>query len=45
MLPGPATVFANLWDQMQHVLLWKAIYITMLPGRESGSPCRCSLEW
>ena len=29
VLPGPGTVFANLWDQMQHVLLWKAIYITM----------------
>jgi NitT/TauT family transport system permease protein len=29
VLPGPATVFANLWDQMQHALLWQAIYITM----------------
>jgi NitT/TauT family transport system permease protein len=29
VLPGPATVFANLWDQMQHSLLWHAIYITM----------------
>jgi len=29
VLPGPATVFANLWDQMQHALLWHAIYITM----------------
>ena len=29
VLPGPAAVFANLWDQMQHVLLWHAIGITM----------------
>jgi NitT/TauT family transport system permease protein len=29
VLPGPATVFANLWDQMQHVQLWQAIDITM----------------
>jgi NitT/TauT family transport system permease protein len=29
VLPGPATVFGNLWDQMQHVQLWQAIYITM----------------
>src|SRR6516225_6566904 len=29
VLPGPAAVFANLWDQMQHVLLWHAIEITM----------------
>jgi NitT/TauT family transport system permease protein len=29
VLPGPATVFANLWEQMQHALLWQAIFITM----------------
>src|SRR6516225_6524533 len=29
VLPGPATVFANLWEQMQHAQLWQAIYITM----------------
>jgi NitT/TauT family transport system permease protein len=29
VLPGPGTVFANLWDQMQHILLWHAIEITM----------------
>jgi NitT/TauT family transport system permease protein len=29
VLPGPAAVFANLGDQMQHVLLWHAIEITM----------------
>jgi sulfonate transport system permease protein len=29
VLPGPATVFANLWDQMQHAQLWQAIDITM----------------
>jgi sulfonate transport system permease protein len=29
VLPGPGTVFANLWDQMQHALLWQAIDITM----------------
>ena len=29
VLPGPAAVFANLWDQMQHAQLWEAIYITM----------------
>ena len=29
VLPGPATVFANLWGQMQHALLWQAIGITM----------------
>src|SRR6516162_2255590 len=29
VLPGPATVFANLWEQMQHVQLWQAIDITM----------------
>jgi NitT/TauT family transport system permease protein len=29
VLPGPATVFANLWRQMQHVQLWQAIDITM----------------
>ncbi len=29
VLPGPATVFANLWAQMQHVQLWQAIDITM----------------
>jgi len=29
VLPGPAAVFANLWDQMQHAQLWQAIYITM----------------
>ena len=29
VLPGPGTVFANLWEQMQHAQLWQAIYITM----------------
>jgi sulfonate transport system permease protein len=29
VLPGPGTVFANLWQQMQHVQLWQAIDITM----------------
>jgi NitT/TauT family transport system permease protein len=29
VLPGPGTVFANLWAQMQHVQLWQAIDITM----------------
>src|SRR6266480_2525615 len=29
VLPGPATVFANLWEQMQHAQLWQAIFITM----------------
>jgi NitT/TauT family transport system permease protein len=29
VLPGPGTVFANLWDQMQHIVLWQAIDITM----------------
>jgi NitT/TauT family transport system permease protein len=29
VLPGPATVFANLWEQMHHALLWQAIFITM----------------
>jgi NitT/TauT family transport system permease protein len=29
VLPGPGTVFANLWRQMQHVQLWQAIDITM----------------
>ena len=29
VLPGPGTVFANLWDQMQHAQLWQAIDITM----------------
>jgi len=29
VLPGPGTVFGNLWDQMQHVQLWQAIDITM----------------
>jgi len=29
VLPGPATVFANLWEQMQHAQLWQAIDITM----------------
>jgi NitT/TauT family transport system permease protein len=29
VLPGPATVFANLWNQMQHAQLWQAIDITM----------------
>src|SRR5260370_42121170 len=29
VLPGPGTVFANLWDQMQHAVLWQAIDITM----------------
>jgi NitT/TauT family transport system permease protein len=29
VLPGPGTVFANLWQQMQHVELWQAIDITM----------------
>ncbi len=29
VLPGPATVFANLWDQMQHAVLWQAISVTM----------------
>ena len=29
VLPGPATVFANLWGQMQHAVLWQAIVITM----------------
>ena len=29
VLPGPATVFGNLWDQMQHAQLWQAIDITM----------------
>jgi sulfonate transport system permease protein len=29
VLPGPGTVFANLWDQMHHAQLWQAIDITM----------------
>src|SRR5215472_6005768 len=29
VLPGPGTVFAKLWEQMQHGQLWQAIYITM----------------
>jgi NitT/TauT family transport system permease protein len=29
VLPGPGTVFANLWDQMHHAELWQAIDITM----------------
>jgi NitT/TauT family transport system permease protein len=29
VLPGPGTVFANLWQQMQHIQLWQAIDITM----------------
>jgi NitT/TauT family transport system permease protein len=29
VLPGPATVFANLWGQMQHAVLWQAISVTM----------------
>src|SRR5215472_2677258 len=29
VLPGPATVFANLGEQMQHAQLWQAIDITM----------------
>ena len=29
VLPGPATVFANLWGQMQHAVLWQAINVTM----------------
>jgi NitT/TauT family transport system permease protein len=29
VLPGPGTVFANLWGQMRHVMLWQAIDITM----------------
>ncbi len=29
MLPGPATVFANLWGQMHHAVLWQAIEVTM----------------
>lgn len=29
VLPGPGTVFGNLWGQMQHVQLWQATGITM----------------
>jgi NitT/TauT family transport system permease protein len=29
VLPGPATTFANLWDQMQHAVLWQAIGVTL----------------
>jgi len=29
VLPGPGTVFANLWAQMLHAELWHAIEITM----------------
>jgi len=29
VLPGPGTVFANLWNQMQHIVLWQAIDITL----------------
>src|SRR5499433_1287680 len=29
VLPGPGTVFADLWDQMHHAQLWQAIDITM----------------
>jgi NitT/TauT family transport system permease protein len=29
VLPGPATTFASLWDQMQHGLLWHAIATTL----------------
>ena len=29
VLPGPGTVFANLWGQMQHAVLWQAIDITL----------------
>src|SRR5260370_40388005 len=28
VLPGPGTVFANLWAQMQHAQVWQAIDIT-----------------
>jgi NitT/TauT family transport system permease protein len=29
ILPGPAPVFANLWAQMHHLLLWQAIGTTL----------------
>ncbi len=29
VFPGPATVLPNLWDQMQHALLWQAIGNTL----------------
>ena len=29
VLPGPATVFSDLWEQMHHALLWQAIATTM----------------
>jgi len=29
VLPGPGTVFANLWGQAQHAVLWQAIDITL----------------
>jgi NitT/TauT family transport system permease protein len=29
ILPGPTVAFANLWDQMRHVVLWHAIGITL----------------
>ena len=29
IFPGPATVLANLWGQMQHALLWQAIGTTL----------------
>ncbi len=29
VLPGPATVFSNLWAQLRHLMLWQAIDITM----------------
>jgi len=29
VLPGPGTVFGNLWHQMQHIQLWQATDITM----------------
>jgi NitT/TauT family transport system permease protein len=32
LLPGPAVVFPSLWGQMQHVLLWQAIGVTMFRG-------------
>jgi NitT/TauT family transport system permease protein len=29
VLPGPAQVFPDLWDQLQHAQLWKAIGLTL----------------
>jgi NitT/TauT family transport system permease protein len=29
VIPGPAAVFANLWGQMRHAVLWQAIGITL----------------